>query len=214
MQISMHTLSIRVLLLISLNWAFVPVRSAIALPITGGLATVAERSVTAIPALNDFIATVKNGQAKQVVGVYVAEVLALKVGQQPVKNPAYVTRTKGYVTQFSLAAFYDTIALLAHNDRSGALFSKLLVGQDVDIVYGDGTLQSYTVTTLRHFQALRPTDPYSNFLDLDNGNQKTLNADLFTQIYAVGDQVVFQTCIAAKGNASWGRLFVIATPNK
>jgi hypothetical protein len=190
------------------------VRVPIALPVTGNVSGASERSAAVVPPLDTFIATIKNGQPEQVVGVYVSEVLALKVVQQSASDPAYVTRTIGYATQFGLAAKYGATGLLAHNDRSGELFFNLLAGQEVDVIYGDGAMRHYTISTFRHFQALRPTDPYSNFADLDHGGQQLLNANLFDQIYGGGDRVVFQTCISADGNRSWGRLFVIATPSR
>jgi phage tail protein X len=36
--------------------------------------------------------------------------------------------------------------------------------------------------------------------------------DLFNHVYATGDRLVLQTCIANHGQASWGRLFIIAQP--
>lgn len=179
-----------------------------------------EANPTALPttvvsptsALTSFVANVKNGEAGQVVGVYVPNVLALPVNQQPVNDLAYVSASTGYATQFRLAANYGAIGLLAHNYLSGALFFNLSVGQEVDIIYGSGAIKRYAITTLRHFQALRPTDPASNFVDVDNNSGTQIsNSDLFYQIYT-GNRVVFQTCINAHGNTSWGRLFVIATP--
>ncbi len=200
--------SIGLLVLASLNLAmtFPPA----AQPVSGAPL---ERPAAAIPTLDDFVATLKNGQASQVVGVYVPEVLALKVAQQPANNLAYVNESLGYATQFGLAAQYGTIGLLAHNYLSGALFFNLSAGQEVDVIYGDGSMRSYTILILRRFQALSPRDPASNFVDLDdNSGAQISNADVFQQIYAEGDRVVFQTCINANGNPSWGRLFVIATP--
>ena len=215
MKTTLFSLSIRLLLLSSLNWVmttFDPVRLPIALPITGGALEVTERPVAVLPPLDIFVAAIKNGQPGQRVGVYVPEVLALRVAQQPANHPADVTQTRGQVTQFGMAARYGATALLAHNYLSGALFFNLLVGQEVDIIYGDGTIRRYTISTLRHLQALRPTNPYSNFLDLDHSDPQLSNAEVFRQIYSGGDRVVFQTCIQAQGNSSWGRLFVIAEP--
>ncbi len=170
------------------------------------------QSAAVTETLQAFIANIKNGQAAQVVGVYIPQVLALRVAQQPLNNLAYVNTNPGYLTQFSLAAQYGTTGLLAHNYLAGAFFSTLSAGQEVDVIYGDGTLRRYRILILRHFQALNPTSPASNFVDLDNNSGAQIsNADLFHQIY-VGDRVVFQTCINANGNTSWGRLFVIATP--
>lgn len=167
----------------------------------------------ATSALNDFVGSLKNQQAGQVVGVYVPMVLALKVAQQPANNLAYVDATSGYATQFGLASQYGTTGFLAHNYLSGALFFKLAVGEEVDVIYGDGVIDYYKIVGLRHFQALNPTSPASNFIDIDaHNNVQISNADLFNQIYNQGNQVVFQTCINAYGNTSWGRLFVIAQP--
>jgi hypothetical protein len=167
-----------------------------------------------IPALGDFIAGLENGQAQRVVGVYVAGTLALKVIQQPANDPSFVNSAAATATQFGLAAQYGTIGLLAHNYLSGALFFGLGPGQEVDIVYGDGSLTRYQVLELRHFQARDPLNPASDFVDLDGGTggKQISNAELFSQIYGAGNRVVFQTCINANGNASWGRLFVIAAP--
>jgi len=192
---------------------FAPAELPVALPITGGASVAVEQSVAAIPTLDNFVARVKNGHWGQRVGVYVPNVLALRLAQQPTNDPAYVTRTRGYATQFSLAAKYGSTALLAHNYLSGALFFNLLPGEEVDVIYGDGAIRRYTISTLRHFQALRSTNLYSDFVDLDHGNPHLSNADVFYQIYTGGDRVVFQTCIKAHGDPSWGRLFVIATPN-
>lgn len=164
-------------------------------------------------ALNDFAATLKNGQAGQVVGVYVRDVFSLKVAPQPSNNPAYVTSEPGYATQFSLASQYGSTGLLAHNYLSGSHFSSLAIGQEVDIIYGDGSIRRYSISVIRHFQALNPLSTASNFVDLDNsGSNQLSNSDLFHQIYNQGDRVVFQTCITANGDTSWGRLFVIAIP--
>ena len=185
-----------------------------ALPITGGASVSAPvaRSAGGMPTLDNFVAAVKNRQPGQVVGVYVPRILALRVTQQPPNNPAYVSRQRGYATQFNVAANYDATALLAHNYLSGALFLNLAPGQEVDIIHGDGAVQRYLILIRRRFQAVNPTSLYSNFVDLDNGGAQLSSTDLFYQIYAGGDRVVFQTCLTAHGNTSWGRLFVIATP--
>lgn len=170
-------------------------------------------TLPATSALDDFASSLKNQQAGRVVGVYVPAVLALRVAQQPTNNLAYVDTTRGYATQFGLAAQYGTTGFLAHNYLSGGLFFKLAVGEEVDVIYGDGIIDYYKIVSIRHFQALNPTSPASNFVDLDaHNNLQISNADLFNQIYNQGNQVVFQTCIDANGNSSWGRLFVIAKP--
>jgi hypothetical protein len=154
----------------------------------------------------------KRADPATVTGVFVCRVLALDVAQQPIDNPVFVSEKSGTATQFRLAANYGTIGLLAHNTRSGAKFFDLAAGQEVDIVYGDGTIRPYVISEIRHFRALNPDDPYTNFVDLDRDGIYLSSTQVFGEFYEKGDRVVFQTCIDAYGNASWGRLFVIATP--
>lgn len=144
--------------------------------------------------------------------MYVPGVLALPVRQQPARKPTYVTSARNSVTQFGSAARYRTIGLLAHNYLSGSLFFRLSFGQQVSIIYGDATIRRYVVSSTRRFQALSPNDPYSTFVDLDNRGALLSSTRVFQEIYKRGERVVFQTCIEAEGNPSWGRLFVIATP--
>ena len=173
---------------------------------TGGMTPAAPQ----MPSSEAFIASVADGQAGVVRGVYVPGVLALPVRQQPADNPTYVSPEAGTATQFASAAALGVTGLLAHNYLAGAEFFKLAAGQDVQIVYGDGAVKLYRVTAIYRYQALDPYSPYSNFVDLSTGETKSVG-EVFTQVYTGGDHVTFQTCIANNGNASWGRLFVIAT---
>lgn len=161
-------------------------------------------------ALNQFVETVSTGQANVVTGVFVGDVLSLPVRQQPSGAAAFVSGEDGVATQFSMAAQYGSLGLLAHNHLAGELFFDLAAGQEVSIVYGDGTVERYVITETRHFQALSPYSPYSNFLDIDNNNANYSATELFYEVYANLDTVVFQTCIAAEGVDSWGRLFILA----
>ena len=174
---------------------------------TGGMTPAAPQ----MPSSEAFIASVADGQAGVVRGVYVPGVLALPVRQQPADNPTYVSPEAGTATQFASAAALGVTGLLAHNYLAGAEFFKLAAGQDVLVVYGDGAVKLYRVTAIYRYQALDPYSPYSNFVDLSTGEMKSVG-EVFTQVYAGGDHVTFQTCIANNGNPSWGRLFVIATP--
>jgi len=178
------------------------------IPVTGGdMVVVAED----IPELSEFIAGVKNGQPDQLVGIYAAGALAQPIVQQPVTDPAFVSRQPGEVTQFGLASNYGTIGLLAHNYLAGADFFELAAGQLIVLVYGDGRLAYYQVQSVQQYQALQPKSPYSDYINLQTGQQLT-TADTFAQIYQPGGRVVLQTCIAANGEDSWGRLFVVAVP--
>lgn len=143
-------------------------------------------------------------------GVYVPGVLALRVVQPP--GGAYsVDLRPGVATQFSAASAYGVTGLLADNIASGVQFYNLSPGQEVTLVYGDGTQRRYIVGGVARYQALNPTDPYSNFVDLGTGAQIS-SSTLFTQMYTGGDKVTFQTCLAKDGVMAWGRLFVTAYP--
>jgi hypothetical protein len=160
--------------------------------------------------LNQFVETVSTGQANVVTGVFVGDVLSLPVRQQPSGVAAFVSEEDGVTTQFSMASQYGSIGLLAHNHLAGEIFFDLVSGQEVNIVYGDGTVERYVITEIRHFQALSPYSPYSNFLDIDDNNANYSATELFYEVYANPDTVVFQTCIASEGVDSWGRLFIFA----
>jgi hypothetical protein len=144
--------------------------------------------------------------------VFVCDVLALEVTQQPANDPIFVAETFGTVTQSRLAADYGTIGLLAHNHLSGSQFFELARGQEVDIVYGDRTFHQYVISDIRRLRALDPDNPYSDFSDLDNAGPQLSSTQVFEQFFGGSDRVVFQTCISANGIRSWGRLFVTATP--
>ena len=176
-----------------------------------GLTPKAAFSKSAIPSFTDFYAPIRNGDAKVLRGVYVSNILALPIVQQPVDDPYYVSNKDGEVTEFSSASQYGNIGLLAHNNLSGKFFSKLAVGQEVDLIYGDGQIEKFVVAEVLHFQALQPGSHLSSFLNLDHS--ETLSANqMFNRVYTGSHHLIFQTCIDAYGNASWGRLFILATP--
>jgi hypothetical protein len=162
------------------------------------------------PAFSDFVKSVKNGEANTVRGVYVEGSLAFPVIQQPVDNGGYVSKDANVVTQYRAAARYGTIGLLAHNYLAGANFESLAVGKKVQIVYGNGRIDTYEITSIYRYQALQPNSGSSPFVNLADG--KTYTAwDVFQLVYTGGDHITFQTCIESNGVSSWGRLFIIAT---
>ncbi len=162
--------------------------------------------------LTEFIPTVRNGNAGQIVGVFVNNAFAFKVVQQPASNPGFVSEETDVVTEFSMAANYGTIGLLAHNTAAGKDFSNILDGMKIVLVYGDGTLARFRVSQIRQYQALSPRSPYSNFKDLADPAQTMSVESLFYKIYQSDGNLVLQTCIEKDGEASWGRLFIIAEP--
>lgn len=166
----------------------------------------------ALPSFSDFSKTVQNGKSGILRGVYVADVLALPIIQQPAGNAGYVSGNDGEITQFGMPSQYGNIGLLAHNHLSGKLFSQLSIGQEVRLVYGDGKTETFVITEVLSYQALQPTSPYSSFSNM-NKKDETLTAEqMFKRVYLGDRHVTFQTCIDAYGNSSWGRMFVIAIP--
>jgi hypothetical protein len=164
-----------------------------------------------LPAFSGFIASVVNGQAEEVRGVFVPGTLALRVLQQPQNDPSLVFRVDGVATQFRLAARNRVIGLLAHNDLAGAAFSSLKIGQEVRIVYGTGQVKYFRINRLARFQALQPGSQKEKYIDLDT-NVTYSAEEIFSKFYDGGAHVTFQTCILRDGNASWGRFFVTAIP--
>lgn len=164
-----------------------------------------------LPSFADFSHSVQNGEMDVLRGVYVPNVLALPVVQQPAGNPSHVSRRNGQATQFSMAAEYDNVGLLAHNTLSGRFFSGLAIGQEVRLIYGSGKVEYFIVTEILRYQALQPASPYSDFRDLHGGGLISAG-ELFKRVYTGERHVTFQTCIEAEGNLSWGRLFILAKP--
>jgi hypothetical protein len=96
--------------------------------------------------------------------------------------------------------------------RTGCGTGLLQEGQEIYLIDGRGTISTFTVTQILRYQALESGNTSTRFLDLQSRTSIT-SAGLFTKIYSRLGQVVFQTCIQAGDNPSWGRLFVIATPS-
>ncbi|MFT3892401.1 MAG: hypothetical protein QM730_12265 [Anaerolineales bacterium] len=164
-----------------------------------------------LPAFADFSKTVQNGKTTDLRGVYISDVLALPVVQQPSSNAGYVSSRDGEVTQFAMASQYGNVGLLAHNHLSGKLFSQITVGQEVRLVYGDGKVETFVVTEVLKYQAMQPNSPYSEFRNIND--DKTITAEqMFKRVYFGDRHVTFQTCIEKDGALSWGRLFIIAVP--
>lgn len=200
----LNLLFIGIFLLASLN--VVPANKSV--PVTGS-AISGSSSTTVLPTLQQFISIISGGGKPA--GIY-TPFFAFPIVQQPDGNPGFVSSDPDIVTQFSMANQFGTTGILAHNTLAGAKFSQLEVGQFLTLVYGDGRLEYYKVTTIETYQALSPTSPTSNFINLQKPDLFLSSTQLFNHVYAAGKNLVLQTCIAANGIDSWGRLFVIATP--
>jgi len=167
---------------------------------------------SALPNLRDDSRPASNGTTDVLQSVYIANTLELPVIQQPVDNPYYVSNHNGEATQFSMASQYGNIGLLAHNTLSGKHFSKLAIGQEVQLVYEDGRVEYFIVEQILRFQALDPESVSSSFKNLERNEEVLSAGEMFNRAYVGGHHLVFQTGIEAEGNVSWGRLFVVAMP--
>jgi hypothetical protein len=108
------------------------------------------------PDLQNFIAEVtQGGPGTDLRGVYIQDVLSLKVEQQPEDKATYVSTEPGTVTQFESAARYGVTGLLAHNYLSGKLFYGISPGQEVNLIYEDGSIKRYRVSDIQSFQKLK-----------------------------------------------------------
>jgi hypothetical protein len=166
---------------------------------------------TALPNLNTFIETVKDGDAATLRGVYVPNVMAFSVEQQPSGYAGYVSTADSIVTQFSIATQVGNVGLLAHNTHAGAYFSGIAQGNLIVLVYGDGHTETFMAQSIQRYQALDPLNPYSQFKDLETQTMFTAE-ELFNKVYRGDYHLTLQTCIENNGNASWGRLFIVAAP--
>jgi hypothetical protein len=110
-----------------------------------------------------------------------------------------------------MASEFGNVGLLAHRDFSGQYFFELMPGMMIQLIYGDGHIETFQVTQVYQYQATEPYSVYSDFIDLATLEYLTASA-LFTKVYMGSRHVTFQTCISQNGNSSWGRLFVIAEP--
>jgi hypothetical protein len=171
----------------------------------------AKDAPNALPDLNTFIETVTDGNASALRGVYVSNVMALSIVQQPVGYPGYVSTEESVATQFGIAAEVGNIGLLAHNTHAGSFFSNIKQGDRIILVYGDGHIESFMANSIQSYQALDPFSPYSEFKNLETQNSLTAE-ELFNNVYRGDYHLTLQTCIKNNGNSSWGRLFIVATP--
>jgi hypothetical protein len=164
-----------------------------------------------LPNLDVFIESVKDGNASTLRGVYVPTVMAYSVTQQPTGYPGFVSTIASTTTQFSMASEVGNIGLLAHNYLAGSSFSKIIQGNQIILIYGNGRTEVFLVESVLSFQALDPLDPYSLFKDLET--QHTITAEeLFNTVYRGEYHVTLQTCLENEGKLSWGRMFIIAKP--
>ena len=199
--------SIRSILTIS----FIIILFSTIIPTGSAHAMTEDFNSASLPDLDAFVEQVKNGQADELRGIYIPEILAARIVQQPTGVEDFVSPWQNIVTQFGLASKLGSTGLLAHNYLAGERFSLLQKGQKFHLIHGDGRISTFIVTEVLQYQALEPANTSSPFVDLKNQSSLTYS-DLFTKVYNRPGQVIFQTCINAGNDPTWGRLFVIAEP--
>jgi hypothetical protein len=169
--------------------------------------------VASSPRLLAFVHSLMNGKPGQIVGIFVPGGFSHPIVQQPTDQPVYVSTNPDQVTQYGLPFKFGAVGLLAHNNLAGGDFYKLTIGQRFVLIYGDGSIRSFTIRSIEKYRALDPENPYSNFVDAQTPGPEISSSDLFQRIYTKSGEVVFQTCIDADGDPSWGRMFITAQPD-
>lgn len=77
------------------------------------LATPMVKAGNILPDFTDVAQPVENGDVNTLSGVYVPNVLALPVIQQPSGNAGYVSNKDDQATQFAMASQFGSVGLLA-----------------------------------------------------------------------------------------------------
>jgi hypothetical protein len=163
------------------------------------------------PELLALATEVYNGDSNTVRGVYIENVIALPVIQQPAGEVGFVSDNSGEITEFQSARKNNVIGLLAHNYLSGSLFYQISPGDIVFVIFGNGTIRRYQVEGHYYFERLDRSNLRSHFVDLSNG--ATLTSDMvFDRFYKGNHQLTFQTCLARNGISNWGLQFTHALP--
>ena len=162
---------------------------------------------------DQFVQDLKNGNHDQIVGLWVENILALQVIYQPSNKPGFVSTEDETATYFLLPwKKAGNYGFLAHNYLAGRYFFNIKIGDVITVVFGDGDYEDFEVTEIKEFQALKPDSPYSDYIDLQSGEQLTVN-NVFIEVYMGDFHTTLQTCIANGSETEWGRHFTIAPPS-
>jgi hypothetical protein len=183
-------------------------------PPTPAPAAGAQAADNSDPDLASFIASVQTGQPQKVAGVYAPGIFGMPVTGQPGDDETYVSSEENVLTLYSKPGDFGVVALLAHNYlNSGRVLAHLQPDQEIVLVYGDGNISRYRISSVQYFQAIDPHNNRSDFRDLNGPGGAVISYDqLFKQVYTQTNQLVFQTCLEANGDLSWGRIFISADP--
>ncbi|RPI78370.1 MAG: hypothetical protein EHM41_25155 [Chloroflexi bacterium] len=158
-----------------------------------------------------FVSQVTDGVGDLPRGIYIEGQFALPILQQPENDAMFVSTEDGTTTLFSSAAKQGITGLLAHNYLSGLLFYNLQAGEEIRIVYGNGTYRRYVIEGVYSFQRMNFDTLSGDFIDLAT-NERMSSNDVFARFYSGSEHVTLQTCLERDGKSNWGLIFVVAWP--
>jgi hypothetical protein len=174
-----------------------------------------------------FVNTVPKVEKSTLAGVSAPGVFEYQVMQQPAGNNEFVSDQANIVTQYGHPLNYGVVGLLAHDmpGMAGLSFYLLQPGQEIVLVYGDGSTVTYVVTRIVKFRALSPNSAHSDFEYLEDTETDPNHSigsiynygEVYNWMYTGEHHVTFQTCLEGTNSdgyqdLSWGRVFVLAYP--
>ena len=113
--------------------------------------------------------------------------------------------------QFETVKKMGYLSLIGHNYLAGSVFNTLSIGQELEVTFADGKTITYIIDNVLRYQATDPYDLSKPFVT-NNGEGKQISTNsMFNQTYKRG-KLTLQTCISQNGYASWGLLFIQASP--
>jgi hypothetical protein len=159
--------------------------------------------------LEDFTATVINGETDRITGLYVPEFGGFNVIQESAGNDGIASPVDGVITQFMRPAANRVIGLLAHNNASGTWFEHFPTGSLLYVLYGDGRKEIYRLAVKERLQAINGDSSTTDFIDLTSGEIRSAN-QVYQKMYSGKPHLTLQTCIQNGDDLNWGRLFLLA----
>src|SRR5829696_5422021 len=119
-----------------LTLSFIIILFSTSIP-TGSVHALSEHFNSAgLPSLDAFVKQVRNGQADEIRGLYIPEILVARIVQQPTGMDEFVSSWQNVVTQFGLASKLGSTGLLAHNYLAGERFALLQEGRQFHLIHG------------------------------------------------------------------------------
>ena len=162
------------------------------------------------PSISEFAFEISsNPSSASLSGIYVENILADRIVQQPIGNPGYVSNEEDTVTQFSMATHFGTIGILAHNTAAGAAFFELELDDVIYLVQSSGKLQSFIVKEIQEYQAIWPNNTYSDFFDLRDPSS-LISAQTLFLIHTAGAEFSFFKPVSKTAGIRAGEGFLLS----